>query len=96
MNSVPVWVSRWHLLPLDPNEGSGTSRVEKNFPLGDYRRIKCNIARRGGERIYHLPFDQQYDTTVIESARGECYVATAGEAEQLGFRRAWRWRGGDA
>ncbi len=70
--------------------------VEENFPLADYPRIKCNIARRGGERIYHLPFDQQYDTTVVEPGRGECYVATAAEAEQLGFRRAWRWRRGDA
>jgi hypothetical protein len=44
------------------------------------------------ERIYHLPFDQQYDTTLIEPTRGERYVATVAEAEELGFRRAWRWR----
>lgn len=71
-------------------------RVEENFPLGDYPRIKCNIARRTGERIYHLPFDQQYDTTLVERARGELYAATCTEAEAAGFRRAWRWRGGDA
>ena len=52
-----------------------------------------NIARRGEERIYHLPFDQQYDSTVIEPDRGELYAATTAEAEELGFRRAWRWRG---
>jgi hypothetical protein len=68
-------------------------KVEESFPLGDYPRIKCNIARRTGERIYHLPFDQQYDSTMVESARGECYVATAHEAEERDFRRAWRWRG---
>jgi Restriction endonuclease len=68
-------------------------KVEESFPLGDYPRIKCNIARRTDERIYHLPFDQQYDSTVVELARGECYVATAHEAEELGFRRAWRWHG---
>lgn len=50
-----------------------------------------NVARASGERIYHLPFDQQYDTTVVEPDRGECFVATVAEAEQLGFRRAWRW-----
>jgi hypothetical protein len=70
-------------------------RVEESFPLADYPRIKCNIARRTDERIYHLPFDQQYDTTVVEPRRGEYYVATATEAEALGFRRAWRWRGGE-
>ena len=68
-------------------------KVEESFPLGDYPRIKCNIARRTDERIYHLPFDQQYDSTVVEPTRGECYVATAHEAEELGFRRAWRWHG---
>jgi hypothetical protein len=41
-------------------------RVEENVPLQEYPRIKCNIGRRTGERIYHLPFDQQYDTTTIE------------------------------
>ena len=70
-------------------------RVEEHFPLGDYPRIKCNIARRTSERIYHLPFDQQYDWTVIEPHRGECYALTCAEAEGLGFRRAWRWRGGE-
>jgi Restriction endonuclease len=66
--------------------------VQEQFPLDDYPRIKCNVARASGERIYHLPFDQQYDTTVIEPARGERFVATVAEAEQLGFRRAWRWQ----
>lgn len=66
-------------------------RVEEGVPLGDYPRIKCNISR-SGERIYHLPFDQQYDTTLIEPDRGEAWVATTAEAEALSFRRAWRWR----
>jgi hypothetical protein len=66
-------------------------KVEEGLPLADYPRIKCNVARQSGERIYHLPFDQQYDTTVIEPARGELYAATVAEAEELGFRRAWRW-----
>jgi hypothetical protein len=67
-------------------------RVQERFPLVDYPRIKCNIAVENGERIYHLPFDQQYDSTLIESERDECWVATVAEAEELGFRRAWRWR----
>lgn len=67
--------------------------VEEALPLADYPRIKCNINRRTSDRIYHLPFDQQYDTTLIEPDRGERYVATATEAEERGFRRAWRWRG---
>lgn len=67
--------------------------VVEQAPLKDYPRIKCNISRRSGERIYHLPFDQQYDRTVIEEGGLECYVSTVAEAEELGFRRAFRWRG---
>ena len=70
-------------------------RVEEQLALGDYPRIKCNVSRRG-ERIYHLPFDQQYDTTLIEPRRGELWASTTAEAEAAGFRRAWRWKGGRA
>ena len=69
-------------------------KVEEGVALADYPRIKCNIARRDEtEKIYHLPFDQQYDTTLIEPDRGELFAATTAEAEERGFRRAWRWRG---
>ena len=68
-------------------------RVEENEPLADYPRIKCNLSRTG-ERIYHLPFDQQYDTTVITPDTGELGASTVAEAEAAGFRRAWRWRSG--
>ncbi|MFA6944293.1 MAG: hypothetical protein WC220_00200, partial [Pedobacter sp.] len=56
-----------------------------------YPVIKCNIAS-DGEKIYHLPFDQQYDKTLIKN-NGEFYAATVREAENKGFRRAFRWRG---
>ena len=61
-------------------------------PLRRYPIIKCNVSLRDGEKIYHLPFDQQYDRTLIEY-KDECYVETVAEAEALGFRRAFRWRG---
>ena len=61
-------------------------------PLDNYPMIKCNISRRG-EKIYHLPFDQQYDKTIITPADGECYALTVEEAEKKGFRRAKRWKG---
>lgn len=67
--------------------------VKEEFPLGEYPCIKCNVSRRDSSRIYHLPFDQQYDRTVVEHERNECYVETVAEAERLGFRRAFRWRG---
>jgi hypothetical protein len=67
--------------------------LKEEFPFQQYPCIKCNISRQTGEKIYHLPFDQQYDSTLVEYERGELYVATVKEAEDLGFRRAWRWHG---
>lgn len=53
----------------------------------EFPRIKCNI--NSGNKIYHLPFDQQYDRTQIKNP-GETYAYTVAEAEKLGFRRANR------
>lgn len=59
--------------------------LQKNFPM-----IKCNINKSTGEKIYHLPFDQQYNRTVITPKDGEFYALTVAEAEKKGFRRAFR------
>src|SRR5205085_6444379 len=70
--------------------------LKENFKFDQtYPCIKCNISRSTKERIYHLPFDQQYDKTKIVN-RGELYCATVREAESLGFRRAFRWHGKSA
>jgi hypothetical protein len=67
--------------------------IKEKFKMQDYPLIKCNVSRHTGEKIYHLPFDQQYDRTEVERERGEIYVRTIKEAEELGFRRAFRWHG---
>lgn len=68
-------------------------KYRENVSLGEYPMIKCNIGRDefGFEtKIYHLPFDQQYDTTKVFKS-GECYAMTVEEAERKGFRRAKKW-----
>jgi len=70
---------------------------EQNYhsrDLDSYPVIKCNIAK-DGEKIFHLPFDQQYDRILISPEAGEKYVSTIREAMDAGFRRAYRWRGSD-
>ena len=62
-------------------------------PLDKYPQIKCNIGNKD-EKIYHLPFDQQYNSCRIEPEKGECFVFTVKEAEELGFRRAKKWLAG--
>lgn len=70
-------------------------RVEEQIPLADYPMAKCNVGR-SGEPIYHLPFDQRYDNTRITPGTGDRWAWTAQEAEDVGYRRAKRWRGGAA
>jgi DUF2075 family protein len=58
----------------------------------DYPCIKCHTSKDDGTKIYHLPFDQQYDKTKLEKKYGEFYCKTVKEAEDAGFRRAFRYR----
>ncbi len=70
-----------------------TIEIRESEPFERYPSIKCNVSRRRGEKIYHLPFDQQYDNTIIEEERLEMYAETVAEAEAAGFRRAYKWKG---
>ena len=70
----------------------------ENMEIKPYPMIKCNIGKDeyGCEtKIYHLPMDQQYDKVIIKPKTGECYCMTVKEAEKKGFRRAYRWHGGN-
>ena len=60
--------------------------------MGEFPMIKCNVGK-DGSRIYHLPFDQQYDKVKIDNFLKEM-AWTVDEAEKLGFRRARRFRFG--
>jgi len=62
-------------------------KLDKTYPM-----IKCNIGKETREKIYHLPFDSQYDSIIIGNVEDgedkERYVHTTIEAEALGFRRS--------
>ncbi len=62
--------------------------MDKGYPC-----IKCNISSKDKTKIYHLPFDQMYDKVKIEPHKGEFYCKTVKEAEEAGFRRAFRYKG---
>lgn len=67
----------------------------EDLEKGDYPCIKCNIGHDENgiqTKIYHLPFDQQYDIVKIDK-KGEFYASTVKEAEEAGFRRAHKWFG---
>lgn len=58
---------------------------DQNYPM-----IKCNLNSQTGEKIYHLPIDQQYDNVLMLNEK-RVYVRTVKEAMDLGCRRAYRW-----
>lgn len=64
-------------------------QVIQNKKLEKFPRIKCNINNK--EKIYHLPFDQQYDRTIIGDQKGEFFAWTVQEAVDKGFRRAKKY-----
>ncbi len=67
-------------------------KVYQKHSFKAYPAIKCNISPKN-EKIYHLPFDQQYDTVKITPRTGEFYAETVEDAERQGFRRAYKWSG---
>jgi hypothetical protein len=70
-------------------------QLYENYEQVPYPMIKCNISRSTGEKIYHLPMDQQYDKVIIGDTPGEFYASTVIEAEKSGFRRAFQWKGNE-
>ena len=64
-------------------------QIIENKKLEEFPRIKCNI--NGKEKIYHLPFDQQYDRTIVGDRKGEFYAWNVDEATKKGFRRAKKY-----
>lgn len=95
INSVdvrPVFVTTTELSKTAVDFAKHLGLKIKIVDLGDFPRIKCNIGKNG-EKIYHLPFDQQYDTTIIDK-EGEFYAWTVKEATNMGFRRAFKYYGG--
>ncbi|MFZ2890052.1 restriction endonuclease [Sulfuricurvum sp.] len=68
-------------------------QVMNDVQIQEYPRIKCNISNNNKEKIYHLPMDQQYDKVIIGDVDGEFYAWNVKEAENNGFRRAYKWKG---
>ena len=84
---TPVFVTTTDLSDMAKEFAKRLGVVVMKIPIGDYPMIKCNI--NNNEKIYHLPFDQQYHNTVIKKD-GEFYAWTVQEATRKGFRRAMR------
>lgn len=85
---IPVIVTNTALSDMAQKFANKLGVLVWKFQKAEYPAIKCNI-NTNGDKIYHLPFDQQYYRTEIKKA-GEFYAWTVKEATSKGFRRAMR------
>lgn len=83
----PIFITTTELSDMAKEFANQLGVTVMKIPMGEYPMIKCNI--NNGERIYHLPFDQQYHRTEIRN-EGEFYAWTVKEATSKNFRRAMR------
>jgi hypothetical protein len=87
---IPVFITNVELSETATKFAKRLEVLIYKWDMDNFPRIKCNI--NNGNKIYHLPFDQQYDRTKIEN-EGESYEFTVKDAVNKGFRRAYKYRG---
>lgn len=85
---IPVIVTNTALSDMAQKFANKLGVLVWKFQKAEYPAIKCNI-NTNGDKIYHLPFDQQYYRTKIKKP-GEFYAWAVKEATSKGFRRAMR------
>lgn len=86
---IPILMTTGTLSDMANEYARRLGVVIRQEKMGIFPIIKCNI--NNGNKIYHLPFDQQYKRTIIEPEKGEFYAMTVKEATSAGFRRAFRY-----
>lgn len=84
---VPVFITNIELSETAVKFAERLGVEVFRWDIKEFPRIKCNV--NNGDKIYHLPFDQQYDRTKIIND-GESYEYTVRDAVAKGFRRAKR------
>jgi len=57
-------------------------RLDSTYPM-----IKCSISKNG-EKLFYLPFDNQYDKIKVNPNKEETFAYTVKEAVGKGFKRA--------
>lgn len=86
-NVIPVFITNIELTETAKKFAERLNVIVYKWQMQEFPRIKCNI--NNGRKIYHLPFDQQYDRTQIKNA-GEFFAYNVNEAASKGFKRAKR------
>lgn len=70
-----------------------TERLSAPTPIvdsGGECNIKGNVSHNGGKRIFHVPGQEDYDSTIISAGRGERWFCSEDEAVAAGWKKATR------
>ena len=78
----------YHEEVIDGKQEEVVENKQSQQLTGDCK-IKGNISS-SGDKIYHMPGQQYYDVTKIDTSKGEHYFCSPEEAEQAGFRASQR------
>ena len=73
-----------------PRTSNDTTRNRPEHTRPDTCRIKGNISRGTGEKIYHVPGGRYYEQTRIETRKGERWFCSETQARRAGWRRSKR------
>lgn len=66
------------------------SQSPQSFSSGKECAIKGNVSIGTGERIYHVPGQKDYSSTIIRAEYGERWFCSEADARSAGWRRAGR------
>jgi len=79
-----IWSSGF-VMPWDWRRGQRLAETAG----GDGCTVKGNINSKG-DRIYHVPGQENYEQTVISPSKGERWFCSEDEARAAGWRKAQR------
>lgn len=69
---------------------SGSPLVKQLYATASGCNIKGNISINSGQAIFHVPGQEDYNSTNIRPEYGERWFCSEAEARQAGWRKASR------
>lgn len=88
--AMAVGIALFGAVDLQSVSGMVSSATGLSFNGGSNCKIKGNISINSGERIYHMPGQENYSATKISPQYGERWFCSEAEARTAGWRKAGR------
>ncbi len=90
LGSCPIAVTTWKPPTVTTWKPAPTAVPTQAPVVSCNRNIKGNISYTTGEKIFHVPGQEDYNSTIIRAYFGERWFCTEAEARAAGWRKAKR------